>query len=282
MRTTNDVSACLEPLGFIGWTLAADQYDNYPRSFAGTWDDLVGFINRYRARKKGRHGLAGLFAHDGRRCLANAVPRAWLPFDLDGDGGVPDEVLRSAIKQFEGLTLVWYETASSKPSARKARILVQASRAVTDLESRLIGEQVALWSGISGFDKSVYQLSQVCYLPPIDVPVFAEQGVPLDVDRILSKTPKPKPLTLLPMNPLRPAPDARGFFVGNGLVKRSVTNGLHVVCPWVNEHSGNDTTGTFYFEPSPSNGFAGGFKCHHAHCADRNIGDVFRLLEGVR
>ena len=281
MRTINDVSAALEPFGFIGWTLAADQYDNYPRSFAGTWHDLVGFINRYRARKKGRHGLAGLFAQDGRRCLENALPRAWVPFDLDGEGGVPDEVLSRAIKEFEGLTLVWYETSSSKPGARKARILVQASRPVTDCESRLIGEQVALWSGIGGWDKSVYLLSQVCYLPPMDVSVFAEQGVALDVDQILAKIPKPLPKPVF-VKPATPAPDARSFFAANGLVKREVSGGLHVICPWADRHSANDTTGTFYFEPSASNGYIGGFKCHHAHCDGRTIGDVFRLMEGVK
>lgn len=280
MRTINDVVAATEVFGFIGWTLAATKTDVYPRSFAGTWDDLVQFINRYRARRKGVHGLAGLYANDGRRCLENALPRAWMPFDLDGEGGVSDEVLNRAIKQFEGLTLVWYETASSQQNARKARILVQASRPVTDCESRLIGEQVALWSGISGFDKSVYLLSQVCYLPPMDVPVFAEQGVPLDVDRILAKIPKPLPKPVY-AKPTTPAPDARSFFAVNGLIKREVSGGLHVVCPWADRHSKNDTTGTFYFEPSPSNGYIGGFKCHHAHCDGRTIGDVFRLMEGV-
>lgn len=278
MRLVNDVVAATEAFGFIGWTLASDKFDNYPRSFAGTWDDLVQFINRYRARRKGVHGLAGLYANDGRRCLENALPRAWVPFDLDGEGGVPDKVLNQAIEQFEGLTLVWYETASSKPNARKARILVQASRAVTDVESRSIGEQVALWSGVTGFDKSVYLLSQVCYLPPMNVPVFAEQGVPLDVDRILSKIPKPLPKPVF-AKPLMDAPDARSFFATNGLIKREVSGGLHVVCPWADRHSKNDTTGTFYFEPSASNGYVGGFKCHHAHCADRTIGDVFRLME---
>lgn len=279
-RTINDVAACLEPFGFIGWTLASNQYDNYPRSFAGSWDDLIQFIEKHRAPKKGVNGLSGLFAGDGRRCLANALPRAWLPFDLDGEGGVPDRVLDLAIKEFEGLSLVWYETASSKAGARKARLLVQASRPVTDEESRLIGDQVASWSGIQGFDKSVYRLSQVCYLPPVDASVFAEQGVPLDVDRVLLKIPKPAPKKVYP-KPTTPAPDARSFFAANGLVKRDASGGLHVICPWVDRHSSNDTTGTFYFEPNGSNGFVGGFKCHHAHCADRTIGDVFRLMEGA-
>jgi hypothetical protein len=284
MRTINDVTLALEPFGFIGWTLAATKTDAYPRSFAGTWDDLVQFINKYRARRKGVHGLAGLYANNGRRCLENALPRAWMAFDLDGreNKGVSDAVLDRAIKEFEGLTLVWYETASSKPNFRKARILVQASKPLTNFESTSIGNQIALWSGLAdNFDKSVYQLSQVCYLPPIHVPVFAEQGVPLDVDRILSKIPKPLPKPVY-AKPNTPAPDAKSFFAANGLVKREAADGLHVVCPWADSHSANDTTGTFYFNPSPSNGYVGGFKCHHAHCDGRSIGDVFRLMEGVR
>lgn len=276
-RVVNDVSGALEPLGFIGWTLAADRYDNYPHSFAGTWDDLVGFVNKYRAKTKGVFGLSGLFANDGCRCLENALPRAWLPFDLDGDGGVSDDVLKRALDQFSGLCYVWYETASSKPQARKARILVKTTRPVTDHQSRIIGQQVASWTGIAGFDKSVYLLSQVAYLPPIETAVFSEHGQALDVDRILEKIPKPKPKTAI-IKPLTAAPDARRFFSGNGLVKRAVSEGLHVVCPWADNHTKGDTTGTFYFDPSVSNGYAGGFKCHHAHCDGRSIADVFALM----
>ena len=48
-RATNDVSAALSPLGFIGWTLAKNQYDNYPRSYAGDWGVLIAFVETHKA-----------------------------------------------------------------------------------------------------------------------------------------------------------------------------------------------------------------------------------------
>jgi hypothetical protein len=60
--------------------------------------------------------------------------------------------------------------------------------------------------------------------------------------------------------------------------------GAHlIVCPWVHEHTDQDTTGTVYFEPSEENFMRGGFKCHHGHCQGRTIADlnhfVVRLLQ---
>jgi AAA domain/RepB DNA-primase from phage plasmid len=37
----------------------------------------------------------------------------------------------------------------------------------------------------------------------------------------------------------------------------------HVICPWVSEHSGGDTSGTAYLGD-------GLWKCHHGHCEDRD------------
>ena len=277
-RATNDVSAALSPLGFIGWTLAKNQYDNYPRSYAGDWGDLIAFVETHKAPRKGVNGLTGIFGGDGRRCLDNALPRAWMPFDLDGEGGVSEDALHAVIEDFGGIEFFWYETASSKPGHRKARIICNVSRPITDAESRGLGEALVNLSGHPGFDKSVFLLSQVCYLPPVSANVIIHDGEPIDVDAVLPLVPKPKPRKVVLMNPLKPAPDARGFFVGNGLVKGEARDGLHVVCPWANEHSSNDTTGTAYFEPSATNGFAGGFKCHHAHCSHRSIVDIFRLM----
>jgi hypothetical protein len=286
MRQTNDIQAAVEAFGWIGWTLAHNQYDNYPKSFAGDWDDMISFIDKHRAPRKGLHGLAGLFANDGRRCLANALPRQFLPFDLDGENGVgvPDDVLASEISSFRGIQTIAYETASSKPGARKARFITKLSRGVTDTESRALGLFMGNLTGVPDYcwDKSVYMLSQICYLPPVGSEIIRIDGEPLDVDAMLARIPKPKPRKRV-SHPrrLRAAADLRSFFEQNGLILRDKGATVHVRCPWVHEHTNGDEGGTAYFEPSPENGFVGGFKCLHAHCEHRTIKDIHLLAKGA-
>ena len=281
-RNVNDVQVAVEALGFIGWTLARNQYDNYPHSFAGDWDDLIGFIDSHRASRKGLHGLAGLFNNNGRRCLENALPRHFLPFDLDGkDGaGVSDETVEQVIAAFEGIQSVAYETASSQPNARKARFICLLNRTINDTESRALGRFISHMTGVQGWDESVYRLSQLVYLPPVAAKLIFIDGEPLDVDLMLSMIPKSRPKRR-PTKPLEAAPDLRSFFAQNGLVLREAEAMIHVRCPWVHEHTGGDEGGTAYFEPSAQNGFAGGFKCLHAHCAGRTVADVHKLAKGV-
>lgn len=60
-------------------------------------------------------------------------------------------------------------------------------------------------------------------------------------------------------------------------------NGAHrIVCPWSHEHTGRDTSGTVYFEPGDSNGWHGGFKCHHGHCMNRGIRDLERFIRAAK
>lgn len=51
-----------------------------------------------------------------------------------------------------------------------------------------------------------------------------------------------------------------------------------IVCPWVFEHTDEDPSGTVFFEPSEDNAWYGGFKCHHGHCAHRNMADLRYFL----
>jgi hypothetical protein len=55
---------------------------------------------------------------------------------------------------------------------------------------------------------------------------------------------------------------------------------MHLVtCPWEDEHSiYSGPTETALFTPSSDNEWAGGFKCHHAHCVDRSIRDVYQFF----
>lgn len=62
-----------------------------------------------------------------------------------------------------------------------------------------------------------------------------------------------------------------------GLYIRPISgmHGAHqIICPWWEQHTDKDQTGTIYFEPHEQNGGRGGFKCQHGHCADRSIADL--------
>jgi hypothetical protein len=48
-------------------------------------------------------------------------------------------------------------------------------------------------------------------------------------------------------------------------------------CPWRHLHSKQDS-GTKYFEPNTPNYPLGGFKCFHAHCADKTLKDLLAYL----
>lgn len=49
------------------------------------------------------------------------------------------------------------------------------------------------------------------------------------------------------------------------------TEKVNIACPWMHQHTGKKDDGAAYFA-------GGGFKCHHAHCAGRNIQDLLRYL----
>lgn len=58
--------------------------------------------------------------------------------------------------------------------------------------------------------------------------------------------------------------------------------GWHEVeCPWVEHHTGRATSGTALIPPSAENRWMGGFKCHHGHCEQKTMKDVWALVEAT-
>ena len=71
--------------------------------------------------------------------------------------------------------------------------------------------------------------------------------------------------------------DVVGWFASNGHYLRDLGEGKHaVVCPWSNEHS-EDGNGTDTVVWEASGGWPA-FRCLHAHCDDRRIGDVMAFF----
>ncbi len=56
---------------------------------------------------------------------------------------------------------------------------------------------------------------------------------------------------------------------------------VDVICPWVSTHTAAEISGTSLFVPSEQNAWWGGFKCHHAHCADRTMRDIRAWLRAL-
>lgn len=55
-----------------------------------------------------------------------------------------------------------------------------------------------------------------------------------------------------------------------------------IICPWLDEHTDQDPSGTVYFSPSEENDWRGGFKCHHGHCQARSIVDLSYFLNRLQ
>lgn len=62
-----------------------------------------------------------------------------------------------------------------------------------------------------------------------------------------------------------------------GLYLRPITSmhGAHqIICPWWEQHTDKDQTGSIYFEPDEQNDMQGGYCCQHGHCRGRTIRDL--------
>ncbi len=62
---------------------------------------------------------------------------------------------------------------------------------------------------------------------------------------------------------------------------RGRAGGHHLICPWHQGHTSQDTTGTAYWSPCEENNWKGGFLCHHGHCKNRNIHDLNNFVTGL-
>lgn len=56
------------------------------------------------------------------------------------------------------------------------------------------------------------------------------------------------------------------------------TGKAFVICPWVDQHSDGDTSGTVLLPPHEKNGWKGTFHCSHGHCVHRGVGSVYEYI----
>jgi|GEM_PF-2548466 len=136
-------------------------------------------------------------------------------------------------------------------------------------------------------DPSVHDLSRVMRLPgflhqkkdpSLTRIIYESLGQPYKLAELVSKLGleftqgATRPQLGLDHDPVLKALDALGLVNGRG-----VAGAWNIICPWVDSHTtGNN--GTAYFE-AHTNGYSGcAFKCQHAHCTDRSIGDLLAFL----
>jgi hypothetical protein len=64
-----------------------------------------------------------------------------------------------------------------------------------------------------------------------------------------------------------------------GLYRRDLQDGRHqVTCPWADQHTGGDKTGTVYMEANFNGHANAGFVCQHAHCGNKRLADLLGFL----
>jgi hypothetical protein len=67
-----------------------------------------------------------------------------------------------------------------------------------------------------------------------------------------------------------------------GMIKQSepdLSGWFQMVCPWTDNHTDRADNGAAIRMPDEDNGFFGGFRCHHGHCADKGWRDLTDWLD---
>ena len=278
------------------FSFGANKYDNQPAQCCSpSWADFYHVFNDTRAPKKGIYQITAAMGGDGRRCKDNAQPRNWIAFDLDGAvGGEPlsDDLFGKINSAFAGIAQgLTYQTASSKPEARRARFVLALDAEVSRDDAKRLCEFLETSLPYGGYwDSSVYRAEQPLFLPPEGVDAIQFGKSPLSVEETLGLIPPP-PAPKVWKLPQRTDRQSMAYDLilpalrQLGLYLKHKGAGQHVIlCPWGNEHSDGRYEAA-YFEPNGSNGGTGGFKCLHSHCEHRNIGHLMSFVEtcaGVR
>lgn len=197
------------------------------------------------------------------------------------------EMLRAA-----GIQAVVYTTPSHALSKPRWRVLTPFS---SPMEPSRRAEYVSLLNGALGgvLAPESWKLSQTYYLGSVigvDYHAYVVDGLPLDVIALCPSFDSLPPSTcqasgaVLPTEKPRLLDDVNDpvvlFLQENSWVKEICSDGrVHVECPWEEEHTCNSVPSASTYFPV---GLAGknfpGYKCHHAHCAGRRVGDFLKAI----
>ena len=172
----------------ITYSRGTSKTDNHPqRRTAATFADFVAAIDADRSPKKGGAYIASAFNGDGRRCAKGALPRRWLPLDLDWVDPTAEPAVLEWVARFSAC--VW-RTHSATDERPKLRVLIELDRDADDAECRHLGAVLTAllerqFPNQIISDPLVWPLHQPNYTPPVDVRVHEFKGAPLPADEYL-------------------------------------------------------------------------------------------------
>lgn len=277
------------------YSLGRNRYDVLPlQRHAPDLREFAMSVLSQRAPSKDRAGyISAAFGGNGRRCKDNALPRRWLPLDVDGVDPEVHIAWRLFASRWRGFG---WPTASSTPQSPRERVLLELDEAVDRDDGiaigRLLVQEVEDEFGAAvRIDRCTFRAEQPCFLIVGDVKPFYLLGEPLCVQTWLQfvQPPPPSPPPASQAEALQA--DARmrhvvDVFGRAGLLRAPLNDGkgYAVHCPWEATHTAaspaNDSATALLF-PSERNGWRGGFRCLHAHCDTRRLRDVLLLLAAV-
>lgn len=201
----------------LSYSRGRSTHDNRPEQReAASFEQFAAAILADRSTAKGQAYFCAPLAlgehsdqehHPGQahwRSKLLALPRRWLPFDLDGATPEAFGKLLDRLHRWKGFA---YTTASHRPDSPRARFVLELSRAVNRDEGIRLGGAVQAWLQADGlqFDDSVYRAEQPCYGPLTGAEVFNFQGAPVDVDALLPPCVEPPARPRLPAATASPA-----------------------------------------------------------------------------
>lgn len=271
------------PEGAIEYSIGTNMYDNHPtRGMVRDFEGFIEVFERVRAPQKGSFYITPSFDNDGRRCNSNCRPHRYAGFDLDGgiSGSLEDDQFAEICLQMAAWRGFRYETSSSTQGNRRARFILELDRPVSREDGIKIRQFIrGLMPRYGHWDRSCDNPTQPLFMPGLAVQIVRFGDAPLPVDEVLALIPPPKPRQVRRPSQFVVRDSLLTGLKSMGYWKAELSGQMHRIhCPWSDEHS-DGRTEAFYFEPSDTNGLAGGFHCFHGHCQHRNIGHLIHRLD---
>lgn len=192
----------MEDKTILRYSFGNDRFDNKPAQHAvESFDEFKAHILAKRSPIKGMNFFCSAFQSGEHndpykypgvhkfRLKKLALPRRFIALDFDGFQTIAAyEDTLEVLRRYSGFG---YETWSHTPSNPRARAVLELSREVSAKECAALCNLIeAEIEGVVGanqifFDKSVYQLEQPVYGPPINARIFDFNGVIIDVDAFI-------------------------------------------------------------------------------------------------
>ena len=231
--------------------------------------------------------------HNGIRNAANAQPTRVVFLDYDELSPSQADLLRDAVKGMGVRSAIW-STRSSTPTEPRRRVMVALSAPVHPTEYSLVHQALASEINVNAGEKISVDPSSARAEQPQLVPqanselfkFFGLERIPFDVIAALQFT-KSVPLVTAAHGSI--STQADHDWLSDPLVAAAKAKGLSpnyvkpgtigITCPWTSEHtSAPNNSATAILLPFHEGRKGYGFKCMHAHCADRSLIELRKFV----